>query len=712
MEASIGTHYHVILSIPVAICSLLLIVFVTVFCISHHKKDCESQESLDAGESQRLLDGTPTIQTESRGKRINEPQQAKVENWVLNISEHSASASVRLNSNRVNVSKNDRQGKSHSTKKVSPGQDGEVQPAISTHRQVQLSSTKTRSKQNDSNGVNHGNTSDKSSTSTNVKVTCNAPKDEVCSQLQDGSTQSGAGHRNSGKGIMVNQSAEKVKSKGVASNMPVLNTHGDQYLTSNDIREVIEKVWNARAKWYHIGIELGISVHDLNAIKNGANHHDIDSCFTDMLVIWLQQPRATWEALANALRSEPVGYPQLAESIVPTSSAASYETTVDDSTSEGVMAFNCGCPTPCNLIDHLNGKCPNSLKLFPYLDSNKLTKKEQFDLEAKLCRETKAIVTEFAKLTKRMRKSLVDQQVHPKEVLSSVLGIAPSKSSTCPLLETLDVNSVTSVYDIIIHLQLKSYISFFNYDIVEYLINEYGTDEDKAELAEYIRHFQDFCQRSVFEIPHRVHGHPPKESTQLAIKVVPKCQWSRFSLGDAKNVQIKIAGELNLPNCASVPLFEISKGCVRLTFALPKVIMELVKPKLSARLNINRGKDKYLIHILCGPPGTPFATNITSDSVSLQWTKPEYQGTLSLTHYVVYHRIHTGRWDKKKLTLTSGLQESVTVKGLSHKDGAASFVFKVEAVSKLGVNVESKESDPIQLSVSTIILSLYSLCML
>ena len=623
MEASIGTHYHIILSIPVAICSLLLIVFVTIFCISHHKKDCELRESLDAGESQRLLDGTPTIQTESRGKRINEPQQAKVENWVLNVSEHSASASVRLNSNRVDVSKNDRQGKSHSTKKVSPGQDGEVQPAISTHRQVQLSSTETRPKQNDSNGVNHGNTSDKSSTSTNVKVTCNAPKDEVCSQLQDGSTQSGAGHRNSGKGIMVNQSAEKVKSKGVASNMPVLNTHGDQYLTSNDIREVIEKVWNARAKWYHIGIELGISVHDLNAIKNGANHHDIDSCFTDMLVIWLQQPRATWEALANALRSEPVGYPQLAESIVPTSSAASYETTVDDSTSEGVMAFNCGCPTPCNLIDHLNGKCPNSLKLFPYLDSNKLTKKEQFDLEAKLCRETKAIVTEFAKLTKRMRKSLVDQQVHPKEVLSSVLGIAPSKSSTCPLLETLDVNSVTSVYDIIIHLQLKSYISFFNYDIVEYLINEYGTDEDKAELAEYIRHFQDFCQRSVFEIPHRVHGHPPKESTQLAIKVVPKCQWSRFSLGDAKNVQIKIAGELNLPNCASVPLFEISKGCIRLTFALPKVIMELAKPKLSARLNINRGKDKYLIHILCGPPGTPFATNITSDSVSLQWTKPE-----------------------------------------------------------------------------------------
>ena len=179
MEASIGIHYYVILSIPVAICSLMLIVFVTIFCISHHKKDCgESRETLDL-------------------------------------------------------------------------------PAISTRCQIQPSSTETRTNQNGSNDANHDNASDKSSTSTNVKVAHNALKDKVCSQLQDGSTQSVAGHRNSGKGTTVYQSAEKVKSKGVASNVPALNTHGDQYLTSN---EVIGK-----AKWYHIGIELGISVHDLNA---------------------------------------------------------------------------------------------------------------------------------------------------------------------------------------------------------------------------------------------------------------------------------------------------------------------------------------------------------------------------------------------------------------------------------------------------------------
>ena len=634
----------------------------------------------DTDESQRLLKD----QSGPTHEIISELQEP-ISNVIVTSSdsERSASVSDSLNSDGTNVS--DDSDKSYiTTKRVSSGQDGE--PAC---HQVQPNIC---SKQCGSNNIN---SSGQTTTSINAKV---IPNDKACSDS------TGAGHRNSDKEMAIDQAEEKIKSEDVISSKPAPTNHD---LTSNDTQEVIKKVWKARAKWYHIGIELGISADDLDAIQSEANH-DTGKCFTQMLVQWLRKTGATWEALASALQSEPVGHAQLAESIiVPTSSAASYETTVDDSTSEGVMAFNCGCPTPCNLIDHLNGKCPNSLKLFPYLDSSKLTKKEQFDLEVKLRKDTTAIVTEFAKLTTHMTKSLDSREVKPKEVLCSVLGIAPSKSSTCPLLETLDVNSVTSVYDIIIHLQKKSYISFFNYDIVEFLINEYGTDEDKAELAEYIRHFQDFCQRSVFEIPQRVHGHPPKESTQLAIKVVPKCQWSRFSLGDAKEVQIKIVEELNLQNCAILPLVNISQGCIRLTFALPKDIMELVKSKLgpdSALSNINHGTEKYSIHIECGPPGIPFATNITSDSVSLQWTKPEYQGTLSLTHYVVYHRIHTSRWDKKKFTLTSGLQESVTVKGLSHEDGTASFVFKVEAVSKLGVTVESKESDPIQLSVSMIII--------
>jgi hypothetical protein len=188
MEASTEMHYCVILSITAVICSLLLIVFVTIFCSSCHKKDCESRESLEAGERQRLLDGTPTIQTEfrSQGKRVNEPQQAEVENWVVTVSEKIANVSVSLKSGtRVNAS--DDSGKSHTSKKVSRGQNGE--PASSNSKKHGCSES----------DVNYNNSSDQTSTSTNAKVIPNA---KVCSQLQDGGT--GAGHRNSGKMTAVN----------------------------------------------------------------------------------------------------------------------------------------------------------------------------------------------------------------------------------------------------------------------------------------------------------------------------------------------------------------------------------------------------------------------------------------------------------------------------------------------------------------------------
>ncbi len=533
---------------------------------------------------------------------------------------------------------------------------------------------------------------------------------KVCHEPQD-SVDAGAheDHQYLDTGNHTAADQEEVKSKDVASSIPVPNAN---YLTSSDIREVRHKIWEARMKWYHIGIELGINVDDLEAIRSGANHHNIADNFTEMLTTWLRQTGSTWEALSKALRSKQVGYPLLADSITSASaglSAVGYETTVSDQCTSSVRkseeGFNCGCPTPCRLSDYLNGKCPSSSKLFPFLDVSSLTENERDELEGKLCKETTAIVTEFAIMTERMKKSLVDQDLKPEAIVSSVLGIAPSESSTFPILETLDVEKVTSIYGIIIHLQRNSYISFFNYHIVEYLIEIYGTEDDQAMLKKYITHFHDFCRRSVFEVPHHIHGQPPKNSKQLAIKVIPKNQLSTLSLADAKNVQLKVAEKLGLRNCGSLPLFEISKGCVVLTFALPKVIMEFVKPKLSTLSKIEIGK--YLIHILCAPPGKPFATDITSDSVTLQWVKPEYEGTHSLTNYLVYYRSVNSPWERGNVTYTDVSKEHVTVQDLSYKDEVSSFVFKVTAVSKSGTSVESRESDPIQLSVRTIILPLW-----
>ena len=75
-------------------------------------------------------------------------------------------------------------------------------------------------------------------------------------------------------------------------------------------------MWDARAKWYNIGVELQVDPGTLDAIKG--NNEDIDGRFTATLNTWLKmvKPKPTLAALAEALQSPTVGFGHLAEEIL------------------------------------------------------------------------------------------------------------------------------------------------------------------------------------------------------------------------------------------------------------------------------------------------------------------------------------------------------------------------------------------------------------
>ena len=87
-------------------------------------------------------------------------------------------------------------------------------------------------------------------------------------------------------------------------------------VTSSDLKDIINSVWEARAKWFHIGIQLSMNVSILEAIER--NHHDqLDECLRTMLTEWLKQtdPEPTWEALVTALKNPTVGCGHLTDAI-------------------------------------------------------------------------------------------------------------------------------------------------------------------------------------------------------------------------------------------------------------------------------------------------------------------------------------------------------------------------------------------------------------
>ena len=97
--------------------------------------------------------------------------------------------------------------------------------------------------------------------------------------------------------------------------MIIMNTETASTLNGKDIKLVRREIYDARAKWYDIGIELEISTGTLKSIK--AMYDGPSECLREMLDTWLKQvdPKPSWKVLITALEQPTVGEKQLADSL-------------------------------------------------------------------------------------------------------------------------------------------------------------------------------------------------------------------------------------------------------------------------------------------------------------------------------------------------------------------------------------------------------------
>ena len=86
-------------------------------------------------------------------------------------------------------------------------------------------------------------------------------------------------------------------------------------MSIQDLVDVQNIVWEARTKWYNLGLGLGLPADSLDVFEASAKKPE-DS-FRAMLSEWLRRlyPKPTWSALAKALKSPSVGLSQLAEQV-------------------------------------------------------------------------------------------------------------------------------------------------------------------------------------------------------------------------------------------------------------------------------------------------------------------------------------------------------------------------------------------------------------
>ena len=224
---------------------------------------------------------------------------------------------------------------------------------------------------------------------------------------------------------------------------------------------------------------------------------------------------------------------------------------------------------------------------------------EQEELMVTLYDDEKSMRRQFGKLVVKTCDS-IEERVPVVKFARSILALgaydpAPGKRDPALLDEHSEevrrAGSISEIFNI-----LSTYWSYLTYEILEDIIELYGTSDDTERLRNYNKELYKFCKRRSFELP-------PESSNGNTLS--PKQERFLVKLNVREDItceqllQIRgrIAKILKI-NLAALVLSRVDKGCVQLLFLIPKFVAREIFP-LSQEQTSAFSKDVSVIRLEC-----------------------------------------------------------------------------------------------------------------
>jgi len=288
----------------------------------------------------------------------------------------------------------------------------------------------------------------------------------------------------------------------------------------------------------------------------------------------------------------------------PSTGAATYERHTHSPPSEESqnLPFGCGCGK-CTFFSFIESGCPTpipSASSFPYLNLKGLTEEQQQQLSGKLWSESQEIMIRFQKLVSATLKSLKRQCVPLDEVVTHVMTLGAFdpvfKEPQVPVFrhyfkQLTIADTIPKVFMV-----LNDYFSFFNYRIIEHIIDELGTDQDKAELQKYKEDFNQYAKRRIFECPPEFG--PVNKTDHAGIFVKMDSQYENYTVKQLEGLCHKLSEILHLSSQGILRLCRVDKGCFQLMLQMPSFLQQRVFP-LSKKQEIAL-EAEGVIRLTCG----------------------------------------------------------------------------------------------------------------
>ena len=338
-------------------------------------------------------------------------------------------------------------------------------------------------------------------------------------------------------------------------------------------------LWDARDKWYNIGIQLDMAVVDLEVIRRDQNA-TTDECMTEMLIKWLRNAcnPPTWKCIVNALRSPTVSLMHMAETVehnhLSLDSKEESDSEISNKTHQAAEEIK---QTPGEA-----SMCTQSDTTFQHIrEFHILTDKQKEQFEAKLEMDSENIQFRYYTLRNKFFESLETQRLPLKKVIHQLKGLKALKRLRSPraafAVKSYEaVHVLESIQDIErVKKVIEENSSFFDFRSLEYMIENVGLDSDKKRLEKYKEEFERYVKQRIFECPPE--GKPTMSPNSIELFV--KLESDFETLVELKQFQCQLSFVLEV-SVHVLRLSSVKDGCVEMIFFIPTFVQETTFPLL------------------------------------------------------------------------------------------------------------------------------------
>ena len=258
-----------------------------------------------------------------------------------------------------------------------------------------------------------------------------------------------------------------------------------------------------------------------------------------MLILWLNcvNPPPTWSTLVNALKQPAVNFQQLAEQI-----------------------------EKLHRDEDINAEVAKLS--FPHIEEVIPDDDARDKLEYRLRMESKAIIIQFRILRNKFFDSIERQEITAKKLVKYL------KEEIAEALQQKTITSKPMTVDDVEEF-IENNTSFFDYQLIQYMIAVIGTDGDKDQLKQYEEAFLVYAKRRVYECP-SIFCSSGDTDAELHVKL--DSMYDDHKLEELKkDFQYRLCSILRI-SVYVCRLKSIEKGCFLLTFLIPCHVQETVFP--------------------------------------------------------------------------------------------------------------------------------------